>query len=110
MPQKVNEGRVLLAIQATKSPHKLFIRRAAQLYDVTLTRRIHGSQPRAGRRDKQRPLTPIEEEELVRYVLDLDSRGLPPRIEDVRDIANLLRATRRKPPVGKRLALPLCTQ
>jgi hypothetical protein len=40
----------------TKSPHKLSIRHA-EIPHVTLSRRIHGSQPRAGRHDKQRPLT-----------------------------------------------------
>ena len=65
MPYKVDEARVLLAIQATKSRQKLTVRQAARLYEVphaTLARRVRGIQPQASRRDKQRPLTLIEEE------------------------------------------------
>jgi len=105
MPCKVDEARLLLAIQATQSPQNLSIRRAAQIYEVsrtTLRQRLHGIQPRAGRRDKHRPLTKSEEEELVRHILNLDSRGFPPRIDDVRDMANRLRVTRAASPVGHR--------
>ena len=104
MSCKVDEGRIFLAIQATQSPQKLSLRRAAAVYDVpltTLTRRVRGAQPRAGRRDPSRPLTIIEEDELVRHILDLDSRGFPPRLDDIRDMANRLRAARGAKPVGK---------
>jgi hypothetical protein len=105
MGKKVDETRILLAIQATHSPRKLSIRRAAHVYEVDhsrLARRIHGHQPRAGRRDKQRSLTLIGEEELIRYVINRDTRGFGPLIEeDVRDMANLFRVMRRAPPVGK---------
>ena len=38
-------------------------------------------------------LTPTEEETFVQYILDLDSRGFLPRIDDVRDMADLLLTT-----------------
>ena len=104
MHSKVNEAQIFLAVQAIHSSRKLSVRKAAQIYDIlkrTLAQRVRGAQPRAGRRDQKRPLTVSEEEELVLYILDLDSRGFPPRFSSVRDMANLLRATRREPPVGK---------
>jgi hypothetical protein len=104
LSNKIDEARVLLAIQATYSSCKLSIREAAQVYKVprvTLSRRIHGIDPVLGRRDKNRPLTKSEEEVLIQYILDLDSRGFPPRIDDVRDMANRLRATRGVKPVGR---------
>ena len=45
--------------------------------------------------------TLAEEEMLVQYVLDLGSRGFPPWIYGVEDIANLLLMTCCKKPVGK---------
>ena len=43
----------------------------------------------------------IEEEIIVRYILDLDSRGFPFRIDDIEDIANSLFAMRSTKRVGK---------
>ena len=41
-----------------------------------------------------RKLTPIEELAIVRYILDLDSRGFPPRPQAVQEMADLLLAKR----------------
>ena len=46
-------------------------------------------------------LTLSEEETLIRYILDLDTRGFPPQICGVEDMANSLLVTRRKKPVSK---------
>ena len=35
-------------------------------------------------------MTKSEEDAIVRYILDLDERGFPPRIAGVEDMANLL--------------------
>ena len=81
MVRAINEGRMLLAIQATQQTEPLSLRGAAQAYDVpfsTLRDRLRGSQPRARRRNNQRPLTELEEEELIRHVIDLDSQGFSP--------------------------------
>ena len=43
----------------------------------------------------------IEEETIIRYILDMDSRGFPLRIDDVEDMANSLFATRSAKRVGK---------
>jgi hypothetical protein len=44
-------------------------------------------------------LTPYEEEAIVQYILDLDSRGFPSRPRDVQEIADLLLAKRDASPV-----------
>jgi Tc5 transposase DNA-binding domain len=38
---------------------------------------------------------------LIQYILDLDSRGFPPRPQAVQEFADLLLAERDAPPVGK---------
>jgi 2-keto-3-deoxy-L-rhamnonate aldolase RhmA len=50
-------------------------------------------------------MTDLEEDVIVKHVLDLDARVFPPRIANVEAMANLLRATRHAPPVGTRWAL-----
>jgi hypothetical protein len=39
-------------------------------------------------------LTKLEEDVVVNYILELDLRGFSPRLADVADIANSLRAKR----------------
>ena len=104
MPRKVDEGRLVLAIQTTKTPQLLSLRRAAQIYEVPfsiLYDCLFGCQPRAGRRDKYRLLTKSEEEELIQYVIDMDLRGFPPRIDYIRDMANRFRTIYDMLSVGK---------
>ena len=62
---------------------------------------MNGITPQAEKRNARHTLTSSEEETLVRHILDLDSRGFSPRIDSVRDMANLLLATRQATPVGK---------
>ena len=57
----------------------------------------------ASRRDttpNSRKLTPKEELALIQYILDLDSRGFPPRPQSVQEMADLLLAERDAPLVG----------
>jgi hypothetical protein len=49
-----------------------------------------------------RKLSDLKEQKLVKYILDLDSRGFSPRISGIKEIANLLRVNRDAAPVGKR--------
>ncbi len=44
--------------------------------------------------NKAQKLTKLEEETIVRYILDLDSRAFPSRRSAVEDIANQLLAAR----------------
>jgi hypothetical protein len=101
------EGRILLAIDAIKNGHLKSIRQAAASYDVpraTIQRRIHGMTPRRDSTPNLQKLTPYEESALVQYILDLDSRGFPPRPQDVQEMADLLLSERGKSPVGKNWA------
>jgi hypothetical protein len=105
MPVQTQEARIILAIEAIRTTKKMSIRRAAQTYDVpksTLIARMKGRVAKAENRNARHNLTPAEEETLVRHILDLDSRGFPPRIDGVRDMANLLLTTRDAKPVGQR--------
>jgi hypothetical protein len=49
-------------------------------------------------------LDPIEEQTLVRYIIDQDARGFPMRLSGVEDMANLLLASHDSKPVGKHWA------
>ena len=75
MPCKINKGRLFLAIQATKPPHNLSIRRAAHTYKVletTLRDRLYRAQPQADRRNLSCLLTKAKEEEVIQHIVDLD--------------------------------------
>ena len=45
-----------------------------------------------------------EEETLVQYILDLDARGFPPRLDAVKDMADSLLDARHRDPVGQNWA------
>ena len=104
MSSESQEARIILAIEAIRTTRKLPAARAAKLYNVprtTLVDRMKGRVAKPEKRNGRHQLTLAEEETLVQHILDLDSRGFPPRFDYVRDMANLLRATRRKGHVGK---------
>jgi hypothetical protein len=98
------EGRILLAIHAIEQDQIQGIRAAAASYDVPWERlrdRLHGTPSRRDCTPNSRKLSPYEEATIVQYILDLDSRGFPPRPQAVREMADLLLAERDAPPVGK---------
>ena len=87
------EGRILLAIQALKQHQFNSVRAAAMSYDVsprTLASRINGVSSQRDCTPNSQKLTPYEESALVQYILDLDSRGFPPRPQAVQEMADLL--------------------
>jgi hypothetical protein len=97
------EGRILLAVQAVKLGQTKSVRAAAESYDIlesTLRNRINGMTSRRDSTPNSRKLTPQEETAIVRYILELDSRGFSPRPQDVREMADLLLAERDASPVG----------
>ena len=93
MNSQFQEVRIRLTIQTIRTNQEMSIRCVIKTYDVsqiTLRDRIKDCIPKAEERKAQYNLILIEEETFVRYILDLDSRGFPSRINDVRDMANLL--------------------
>jgi hypothetical protein len=104
MSQPLIEARTLLALQALQNDPKLSIRRAANIYEVDekrLRRRQAGIQSRRDSIPKSRKLSDLEEQIIVQFILDLDSRGFPPRRDFVEKMANSLLADRDASPVGK---------
>jgi Tc5 transposase DNA-binding domain len=93
------EGRVLLAINAFNQGQFPSLRAAAKAYDVSPTttqRRAHGRPSRRESQPNSRKLSSTEELTLENWIISLDTRGFPPRVSAVRDIANLLLTARTK--------------
>jgi hypothetical protein len=87
------EGRIALAIEAFNQGYFTSIRAAARSYDVprsTLQDRINKHPARRDLRPANCKLTETEESTLVQWILSMDERGLLPRSDTVRQIANLL--------------------
>ena len=61
-----------------------------QVPRTTLQDRLHGRVAREDTRANSHKLTLREEQALVEWILDLDERGYPLRIQDLRDAAKLL--------------------
>jgi len=90
-----------------KKDPSLTIRRAASIYNVprtTLARRQTGIASRTDSPPNSIKLTELEEETIVNYILDLDARAYPPRLSEVREMANLLLDERVALRVGPRWA------
>src|SRR5450432_1634515 len=91
------EGRIALAVEALKQGFFTSVRSAARSYDVphmTLSRRVRDILARRDKRPTNCKLTATEELTLVQWILSMDQRGLAPRPEYVRQMANLLIAKR----------------
>jgi hypothetical protein len=107
MSQSNTEANTLLALQALQNDPKLSLRRASSIYGVKeqrLRRRQNGIQSRRDTIPNSRKLSDLEEQIVVQFILDLDSRGFPPRLRGVEEMANRLLADRHASPVGKRWA------
>ena len=102
-----NEANVNLALQALQSNQNLSLRRATTIYCVplkTLHRRQQDIQSRRGTRANSRKISDLEEQTIVEYILDLDMRGLSPRLCSVEEMVNRLLADRDAPSVGQHWA------
>ncbi|EAQ84697.1 hypothetical protein CHGG_08711 [Chaetomium globosum CBS 148.51] len=107
MHQRNDEVHVQLALQAMQNDTKLSARAAGKIYNVDhekLSRRRRGMQPRRDIPANSRKLTDLEESIVVQYILDLDSKGFPPRLCGVEDMANGLLAKRDARRIGTRWA------
>lgn len=98
------EAQIGLAIAAIQENPTLSVREAGRIYHVshdTIQRRMAGILPKAGTHAATSKLTTMEEDVIIQYILDLDSRGFLPSKADVEDMVNLLLAKRDASPVGK---------
>jgi transposase-like protein len=87
------ERLVQLAVRAFKKGQFKSVREAARAFGVndrTLRRRLNGTPAKRDLVSPHRKLTDSEESVLVKYILDLNRRGFPPRLQYVTEMANLL--------------------
>jgi hypothetical protein len=107
MPQPSNEAKTLFVLQALQNDPKLSIRRAAKIYEIDerrLRRRQNSIQSRRDNIPNLRKLSDLEEQIIVQFLLDLDSRGFPSRLHFVEEMTNSLLTDRNAAPVGNRWA------
>ena len=81
MEIQTQEARIILAIEAIRTSKKLSYRSAATIYKVpktTLRHRITSLSARNDTRPNRHKLSELEEGVIIRYILDLDSRGFAP--------------------------------
>jgi hypothetical protein len=104
MPVHDQEARIIIAIEAIGTSKRISYRKAAIIYNVlesTLRARINGRSSRADYRPKACNPTKLEEEVIVRYILDLDTRGFAPRLASVEDIVNYILESKERKHVRK---------
>jgi hypothetical protein len=92
-----NEAGIQLAISAIHNLQIPAVSRAAATYNVvesTLRNRRAGMPARRDCQPTSKKLTELEEEVIVRYILDLEQRGFAPTYAAVRDMADKLLAAR----------------
>ncbi|ESZ90366.1 hypothetical protein SBOR_9248 [Sclerotinia borealis F-4128] len=98
------EARIISAIETLSKSKKISRRSVANLYNIpesTLRTRINGSTPLQERRPANHKLTKLEEEVILRYILDMDARGFVPRVSGVEDMVNDILDTRGAHHIGK---------
>jgi len=80
------EGRVNLGVQAYKLGQITSLQGVKRAYNVsqkTVKRRVSGIRPQRGSAASNCRLTPIQEESLKQWILLMDQRSIPPRIATV---------------------------
>ena len=104
MPAPSKEAWVILAIEAIQTSKNLSRRAAAKLYGVpesTIYDRMNGRPVAQEYQPVAQNLMEIEEEVVVQYILNLDSRGFPPSIDSMRVMADHILASRNTQRIGK---------
>ena len=107
MDSNSTESKLILALQALENDPNLSVKRASSIYNVarsTLISRRAGVKSRRDIQPKSRKLTNSEERVIVQYILHLDSKGFPPRLSGVEDMANRLLSKRSTERVGRHWA------
>ena len=92
------EGRILLALREVQKGHVKSLFAAAKLYDIPYTTHYDRDTGTASRVDKRYKMTELEEDSLIEWILSLDSRGVARRPSTIREMANILLATRGESP------------
>jgi hypothetical protein len=108
-----HEGRLQLALSAFNSGQFRSHRAAAEAFDVkchTLDERARGVPFHLRTPPNGLKLTSTKEQTIVRYILDLDSRGFAPRLCEVADMADKVLGVRGGEPVGKKWAAQFITR
>ena len=98
-----DEADVQMAISSITQKQINSNRSAATIYTIaetTLRRRRAGKPARRDCQPNSKKLAQLEEEVIVKYILDLDLRGFAPTYAAVRDMANSLLAARSAGQVG----------
>ena len=91
------EGRIPLALGDIETGRITSLRAAAKLYDMpfsTMRGGATGISSRVDTRAKSYKLTQLEEGSLVKWILSVDSRGAAPRSTTIREMADIVLATR----------------
>ena len=81
MSVQTQEAQIILAIEAIQTSKKLSRRKAAKIYKVpetTLRDRMNGATSLPERWPVNTNLNKLEEQIIVNYILDQDSRGFSP--------------------------------
>ena len=90
-PDKKYESRLLIAKKAIKQDPTLSIRTAAKIYSIkynTLHYRLQDKPSHHNIEANSKILSPVEEQSIIDYILELTARSFPPRILIVEDMAN----------------------
>ena len=87
------KGRLSLAIKAIQNGQITFVREAAKLYNVpesSLRYSLRTNLQTSNLPRTTSKLTKTEENTLVQWIINMDTRGVPPRHLHVQDMANIL--------------------
>jgi hypothetical protein len=93
----IQEAKIILAIKVIRTSKKLNRRKAIKFYQVSYSifcNRINSRTTLPERRLANIKLIILEEEVIIRNILDIDSRGFAPRLAGIEDIANYILKSR----------------
>jgi hypothetical protein len=97
MEIQTQEARIILAIKTIRSSRKISYRAAAKIYKVPksiFANRITSRSSRHETKTNSLKLTELEEGVIVRYILDIDTKGFAPRPAGIEDIINYILESR----------------
>jgi hypothetical protein len=107
MSEQSKEAHIILTIKALRENPKLkckVVARSFRVPESTLHSRINGHLTLSERRLAMQKMTDLEEQVILKRILDLDSRGFAPQIAGVEDMANFILKSQGKERVGQHWA------